>query len=181
MNITYRSINEDELHDEFLKDFERYQEVKNDWAKVNGEFVLKFNAHIENWSEEKKIQKVNKTFKDILESEGILFGAFENEKLIGFAGCGGLKFGSKKQYIQLTELHVSYKHRGWGIGRKLFEYCIEYAEELSVENLYIVASSSEESQIAYKKLGCVYATEIQPTLFEQDPDDIHMEFSLINR
>ncbi len=109
-----------------------------------------------------------------------MIGAFYNEKLIGFAGCGGIKFGSRKQYIQLTELHVSYNHRGWGIGKTLFEYCIEYAEEMSVKKLDIVASSSEERQIAYKKLGCIHAMEVESTLFEQDPDDIHMEFSLIN-
>lgn len=181
MNITYRSISIDELHDGLLKDFDRYQEVKKDWVKVNGEYVLKFNPHIENWSELKKTQKINETFKDILSSKGILIGAFENEKLIGFAGCGGSKFGSRKQYIQLSELHVSYNHRGLGIGRKLFELCLDYAAKMSMEKLYIVASSSEESQIAYRKLGCIHATEVIPALFEQDPEDVHMEFHISNR
>ena len=176
LNITYRKLIEADLHENLLNDFNRYQEVEYDWKKVNGELKLVHNPHIEDWTHAKKVQKINDVFAKVVELNGYLLGAFENEKLIGFAACNPTKYGSRNQYIQLMELHVSLEYRGLGIGRSMFEKCVDYGTEMKAQKLYIVASSSMESQEAYKKLGCVYARELVRELYEQDPDDIHMEF-----
>jgi len=178
LNITYRNIRKKDLNDNLLADFKRYQVVEYDWEKVNSQYELVHNPHIEDWNEAKKSQKVNETFKHIIKSNGLLIGAFENESLIGFAGCDSVKYGSSNHYIHLMELHVSLEHRGLGIGKALFEKCVAYGKELNAEKLYIVASSSKESQAAYKRLGCVHTSEIVQVLYDQDPDDIHMEFKL---
>jgi hypothetical protein len=38
--------------------------------------------------------------------------------------------------------------------------------------------SSEETQAFYRAMGCKYAEEIIPELFEAKPFDVHLEFDL---
>lgn len=161
-----------------LSDFNRYQEVKNDWYPTeSGEYVLKYQPHIEDWDKSYKRNKVNH-FYELLKTGGKLFGAFDDEKLIGFSAIGGELLGSENQYLELTQFHVSYEYRGNQIGKQLFKLCVEGASHSGCQKLYIVASSSEESQKVYRKLGCVYARERIPHLLQQSPTEVHLEYSL---
>lgn len=180
MEIIYREIHLNELDDNILKHFNRYQNVLKDWCYENGEYVLKSSPHIENWDESAKKRKI-KIFYTILQHGGKLFGAFDNNKLIGFSGVDGILVGSRKQYIELSELHVSYEYRGKKIGKELFKRCVESASAYNCKKLYIVASSSEESQKAYYKLGCKYAEELIPELYENSPTDVHMEYIILQQ
>ncbi len=180
MEIIYREIHLNELDDNILKHFNRYQNVLKDWCFENGEYVLKSSPHIENWDESAKKRKI-KTFYTILQHGGKLFGAFDNDKLIGFSGIDGILIGSRKQYIELSELHVSYEYRGKKIGKELFKRCVESASAYNYKKLYIVASSSEESQKAYYKLGCKYTEELIPELYENSPTDVHMEYIILQQ
>ncbi|GHU35635.1 hypothetical protein FACS1894105_04680 [Clostridia bacterium] len=90
---------------------------------------------------------------------GKLFGAYDEKKLIGFSAIDGVLLGCKKQYIELVWLHVSYEYRGNRIGKMLFHLCGKVSANYGCSKIYIAASSSEESQIAYHKLDCVYAKE----------------------
>ncbi|MDF2543204.1 MAG: GCN5-related N-acetyltransferase, partial [Herbinix sp.] len=119
MEIIYREIHVNELDDNMLKNFNRYQNVLKDWCYENGEYVLKSSPHIEIWDESAKKRKI-KTFFTILQHNGKLFGAYDNDKLIGFSGIDGILIGSRNQYIELSELHVSYEYRGKKIGKELF-------------------------------------------------------------
>jgi predicted N-acetyltransferase YhbS len=109
---------------------------------------------------------------------GVLFGAFDDGKMIGFSGIDGILIGSNQQYLELAELHVSYEYRSMGIGKNLFLLCVESALKFECTKLYIVASSSEESQRFYRNMGCVEAEELIPSLLEKSPDDVHMEYVL---
>lgn len=75
-------------------------------------------------------------------------------------------------------MHTAYEYRGKGIGKILFEKAISSARELQAEKLYITASSSLGTQNFYKAMGCIYAEEIVPELFEEEPKDVHMEYTL---
>ena len=111
VEINYREIHLNELADNMLEHFNRYQNILKDWCYENGEYVLKSSPHIENWDESAKKRKI-KTFYTILQHGGKLFGAFDNDELIGFSGIDGILIGSRGQYIELAELHVSYEYRG---------------------------------------------------------------------
>ena len=180
MDIEYKEITIEQLEPNMLKDFNRYQKVQKDWEKKGEELILETNPHIEDWNEEDKTRKVMCVFKTILENGGELFGAFHGGKLIGFSGFDGIFLGSKNQYLQLSELHVSYEYRGRKIGRELFNLCVHAALKHQCKKFYIVASSSEDSQEFYRRTGCIDTEELIPHLFDEDPFDIHMEY-MINR
>ena len=178
LSIEYREIRINELHPNMLQYFNRYQVITKDWVSENDKYILVSNPHIENWNEKKKIKKVGTVFESLIINNGALFGAFDDEKLIGFSGIDGLLMGSEQQYLELVELHVSYEYRGKGIGKNLFKLCVDKAIKYECKKLYIVGSSSEESQKFYHKMGCIEAMELIPHLFDESPSDVHMEYVL---
>ncbi len=176
--ILFKEIKLEELYPDMLSDFNRYQYVNNDWyPDKDGGYYLVHQPHAENWNDVRKREIVNE-MRSALENGGKLFGAYDSEKLIGFCCMDGVLLGSENQYLELTWLHVSYEYRGNKIGKKLFKMCVEAARQYGCSKLYIVASSSEESQKAYHKMGCVYAKEHIPHLYESRPTDVHMEYVL---
>jgi N-acetylglutamate synthase-like GNAT family acetyltransferase len=88
------------------------------------------------------------------------------------------KFGTKKQYIQLENLHVSFNYRHRGIGKKLFELCIEKTKKIGIGKIYISANTSEETQKFYLSIGCKDAMEINRKLAEEEPYDRQMEYEI---
>jgi len=107
-----------------------------------------------------------------------VFGAFEKERLVGFASVENQLFGSRMQYVQLSCIHVSEEWRGKGIGKRLFVIAVEGARRLGAEKLYISAHSSKESQAFYHAMGCIEAIEYNKELAEAEPCDCQLEFIL---
>lgn len=63
-------------------------------------------------------------------------------------------------------------------GKKLFRLACEEAGNSGAKKLYISAYSSEESQAACRKLGCVEAAEINRKIAENELSDIQMKYVL---
>jgi ribosomal protein S18 acetylase RimI-like enzyme len=161
-----------------LERFDRYQEVKRVWRKKGDGYELIDGPFTEDWDGEKKRHVASEVFTEAINSGGCLFGAFDGDKMAGFAGVMGDFKGSGGQYLYLDTLHASREYRRMGIGKKLFSLCAGYAKQKGARKLYISAHPSEESQAFYRSVGCVYAGEIIPELFEKEPYDVHMEFVL---
>lgn len=68
--------------------------------------------------------------------------------------------------------------RGQKVGKRLFALGCEEARALGAGRLYISAHSSEESQAAYRALGCNHAEEIDAALAAAEPCDVQMEYRL---
>ena len=177
-DFKYRQMFLSDITQDMLTHFNRYQYVENDWyPDGHCGYFLVHQPHVENWDNAEKIKIIEK-WRIALNNGGKSFCAYDGNKLVGLSFIDGVKLGFEKQYIELLYFHVSYEYRAKGIGKKLFCLCAEAALELQCKKLYIVASSSEESQKAYHKLGCVYAKELIPHLYEQRPYDVHMEYVL---
>jgi len=177
-NIQYRQLSLDDISPDMLLHFNRFQEVKKSWRKQNGEWVLVDTPFIDNWDESKKRRVGNEDFPDVIRTGGFVFGAFDTNKLIGFAVVPSALIGKNKQYIQLDNMQVSFEYRHKGIGRVLFQLSRDAARTTDAKKLYISAQSSQESQAFYRSMGCVDAEEIIPELFEAEPYDVHMEYLL---
>ena len=177
-NIEYRQLSLNDLAPDMLTHFNRYQKVGKSWQKQNGDWVLVDNPHVGNWDEAKKHKLATDDFPQIINSGGALFCAYDGDKLVGFSGIDGNFIGCGKQYLWLVVIHVSYEYRSKGIGRNLFMMTADAAKKLGGAKLYISANSSQESQAFYRSIGCVDADEIMPDLFEAEPYDVHMEYSL---
>lgn len=176
--IQYRQLNIEDIHPDILSNFSRYQEVKKCWRKQNGEWVLIDNHFVDDWDATKKKELATHCLPGTIECDGTVFGAFDAEKLIGFFAVAGSLIGSRKQYTQLISLQVSCEYRHKGIGKKLFELCVNASKKTDAKKLYISAHSSQESQAFYRAMKCVDTEEIIPELFEAEPYDVHMEFVL---
>jgi N-acetylglutamate synthase-like GNAT family acetyltransferase len=179
MNIQYRQLTIADIKPDMLKYFNRYHEVTKSWRKQNGEWMLVDNAYIENWDENRKTEISTRDLPEIIKNSGFVFGAFDEDKIIGFASIPSTLIGSKKQFLQLEMMLVSLEYRQNGIGRRLFSLCVEAARKTGMKKLYISANSSQETIAFYRAMGCDYADEIITELFEAEPFDVHMEYGLV--
>ncbi len=175
--ITYRQLERAEINLNLFKNFNRYQDVKKCWRKEDGEWVLKEIAFTEHWNL-KEYEYLVKCLQNTIDIGGAVFGVFDNDILVGFASIENELFGSKKEYLQLSSLHISYEKRGMGIGKKLFSLICKKAKEMGAQKLYISAHSSEETQAFYKAVGCVEAVEYNAKLVEEEPCDCQLEYCL---
>lgn len=175
--IDYRLIEIDELKIDIFDGFNRYQDVKKCWRKEENKWVLKDIAFVEEWNTSDYEQLIEGLI-NTLKLGGFIYGGFIGNRLVGFVSIEKKLFGSKNQYIQLSELYVSSEERGLGIGKKLFLMAGDKARALNGKKLYISAHSSEESQKFYAGVGCVEALEYDKRLTELEPCDCQMEFVL---
>ena len=178
--IGYRELEKDEIDIALFACFNRYQDVRRCWRKENGEWILKEIAFTEQWGLD-EYEYLIKCLQNTIKTGGAVFGAFHNNVLVGFASIENQFFGSHKQYLQLSSIHISYENRNMGIGKKLFSLACKKAKELGAQKLYISAHSSQETQIFYKVMGCVEAMEYNTKLVAEEPCDCQLEYSLFNK
>lgn len=176
--ISYRELKEIELDEALFAKFNRYQDVKKCWRKENGEWLLKDIAFTEQW-DSNEYRELIKYLQNTIKTGGAIFGAFDKDVLVGFASLENEFFGSNKEYLQLSSIHISYEYRSYGVGKKLFSLICGQAKELGAQKLYISAHSSQETQAFYKSIGCIEATEYNEKLVAAEPCDCQLEYSLI--
>lgn len=175
--IRIRELHLTDLNHALFRDFNRFQQVKKCWRRENGEWILKDIAFTENW-DAANYQLLVKCLQTTVSSGGTVFGALDQEQLIGFASLENSFTGSQKQYLQLSGIHVSCEYRGRGIGKKLFHRICETAARAGADKLYISAHCAQETQAFYQALGCVDATEISAELAAREPCDRQLECDL---
>ena len=170
VEMLYRPIEYFEIDTNLFSSFVRRQIVGDWWYKVDGQWTVKSDPFIDDWSEADYISLVQ-CLRNTISRGGVVLGAFSDGKLKGFASVEGTLLGSKQQYADLSKLHVSQDKRGVGIGRKLFMEAKEYAKKFGAKKLYISAHSAVETQAFYKAMGCVEALEYNKLYVEKEPYD----------
>lgn len=175
--ITYSKLTNGNFNVNSLDGFIRRQEVKECWRKINSEFVLVVNDYIEDWNIE-KCREIAKTIESGIDDIGFAYGAFCENKVVGYIYLSDHFFGSDNQYIELQLFHISEPFRRKGIGKELFRLACAEAKMMGAKKLYISAHSSKESQNAYRRLGCIDTMEINKEIAENEPFDIQMEYQL---
>ena len=177
MNYQYRRLDKNNFTGHSLDDFVRHQTVTECWRKIDNDWKLVPNAYEESWSQVGCRETAEDMARHInLDQTG--FGAFDGERIIGFATVSHRIFGLTARYVQLVCFQISEEYRRQGIGRKLFSMACEEARRLGADKLYISAHSSKESQAAYRALGCTPAEEVNEGLAAAEPFDVQMEYRL---
>ena len=175
--IDYRSIQVLEINREFFRYFIRRQVVEDCWRRIDGEWVIQKDPFIDEWSE-KDYQLLITCLKNTIETGGIVYGAFQDGMCKGFTSVEAKPFGSRKQYLDLSCIHVSEDLRGNGVGTVLFKMACNWAKGKGAEKLYISAHSAVETQAFYHAKGCVDAEEYNEAHVKQEPFDCQMEYRL---
>ena len=175
--VEYRELSEDELCPEIFHAFVRHQKVVKCWRKERGKWVIRDDPFIDDWGE-REYQYLVKCLKHTVASGGLMYGAFKDGELKGFSSVEAEFFGSKKEYLDLSCIHVSEELRGEGIGKKLFLAAARWAREKGAKKLYISGHSAVETQAFYKALGCVEAKEYNKKHVDLEPYDCQLEFGV---
>ncbi len=175
--MIYRVIVEEEIDRELFSDFRRRQVVTDCWRRVDGEWVIRSDPFIDEWSEEDYRELIS-CLRNTLRTGGIVYGAFEENLLKGFVSVEAEPLGSLGQYLDLSSIHVSEDRRGLGIGNRLFMLACDWAREHGAKKLYISAHSAVETQAFYRSRGCVEAEEYNKEHCEREPYDCQMEYQL---
>ena len=175
-NIIYKELTVEEC--ERIKEINASQYIGKAWREVNGKRQLvEINYQDLDWPNGYKHHYSN--LKKTIINDGVAFGAFERDgKLLGFATINPYFFGKKFNYVLLDQLFISLEHRNKGIGKKLFMLCVDVARKWTADKIYICAGSAEETIAFYFALGCKESLEINEELYESDPRDYQLEFSL---
>ena len=176
-SVVIKDLKIEDCRPKLLETFNRYQEVRRCWRKENCRWILKDNVFTEQWDTSRK-NEIIRNLAVCLNRGGIVFGAFVDAVLVGFASINPRLFGSNNEYVNLEQLHVSFEFRNRKIGRALFKKACKEAIFLGAKKLYISAHSSEETQAFYRGLGCSDALKIDESLFEAEPYDCHLEIFL---
>lgn len=175
--IQYRRIHTDELCLELFSAFIRRQNVTECRRKENGEWVIKDDPFVDDWSERDYLTLVS-CLRNTDMTGGFVYAAFDDDKLKGFVSVESEFFGEEQQYLDLTSIHVSEDMRGQGIGRRLFLAAKEWASEQGAQKLYISAHSAVETQAFYQAMGCVDAQQYCQKHVEAEPFDCQLECKL---
>ncbi len=175
--IIYKELEEKDIDFSLFASFDRMQIVTKCWRRINGEWLIKDVSFVDNWSEEKYEEEVL-YLRNLLSLGGYVIGAFDGDKMKGFASVEATIFGATAKYMDLSNIHVSQELRGQGIGKALFNFATTWAKKQGAEKLYISAHSSIESQAFYKAMGCVEATEYSKKHVEEEPYDCQLEYVL---
>lgn len=175
--LIFREIAANELDVGIFDDFIRHQVVTRCWRKIDGEWVIQDVDFVDDWDAAETADRAD-MLRDAAERGRFVFGAFEGDRLKGFTMVSPDPLGSRGQYRDLVQLHVSEDMRGRGIGRTLFGCAADAARRFGGEKLYISANSSVESQAFYRAMGCVEAEEYDARHAAEEPFDCQMEYKL---
>lgn len=161
-----------------ISEIDPSQMIENVWRKKGGTYQLVTINYYENdWPD--GYEKYRDALKATVKAGGMAIGSFhEDDRLIGFVTLNNQFFGKTANYILLDSMFVSKEYRSLGIGKKLFQQCVDKARELGADKLYLCAASSEDTIAFYHAVGCEPAKEINQQLFDQDHRDIQLEYTL---
>jgi predicted N-acetyltransferase YhbS len=166
------------------------QEVRDLWSIDRAEVVDKIYYHedhglalkpdhhdIRGWPPGER-EHYGPILLDCFDRGGTFYGAFDGETLAGAAVLESSFVGREQYQLQLKFLHVGRRHRQAGLGRTLFETAVARARELGARQLYVSATPSENTVRFYLRLGCRVTDDVDATLFNLEPEDIHLVFDI---
>ena len=175
--IHYRELGADEICRELFAHFIRRQVVTKCRRRENGEWTVKDDPFVDDWTEA-DYHTLTACLKNTVLTGGLVYAAFCNGKLKGFVSVESTLFGGEQNYLDLSSIHVSEDMRGSGIGSALFLAAKQWAKKQGAGKLYISAHSAVESQNFYQKMGCVEAEVYEQKHVEAEPYDCQLECRL---
>lgn len=175
-NIKYRRLTLEEC--EKIKEINASQYIGKAWREINGtRQLIEINYQDPDWPNGYEYHYSN--LKKTILNNGVAMGAFgSTDNLLGFTTINPDFFGEKFKYVLLDQLFISLESRNKGIGKKLFTLCVDVAKEWNADKVYICAGSAEETIAFYFAIGCKESLEINKALYEADPNDYQLEFSI---
>ena len=150
MNYQYKRLDNNNFTGNSLDDFVRHQTVTECWRKIDNDWKLVPNVYEENWPQI-QCREIAEDLVYNINNDQTGFGAFDGERIIGFATVSHRIFGASARYVQLVCFQISEEYRRQGIGRKLFSMACEEARRLGADKLYIW--NTDYKRVTMHRLG----------------------------
>lgn len=148
----------------FLEGFAHDVHIGRKWVREGGGWTLRDADGRRFWSEEKR-RWIARYLREQTQRGGCAFGAYEGERLIGFASADGPVL---RGFANLTMLFVDDRFQGCGVGRALLaavcRVCVGRARRL-----YISAIPSRETIAFYRAMGCA-DVPLMPEFMDSEED-----------
>ncbi len=175
-DIEYRTLLPKEV--DRVEEIDRTEVIDHIYYLRDGKLVLE-DEHWEmrGWPPG-DIEPIKGRLRECMDRGGMGWGAFDGDLLVGIAALDGKWLGSAGKTLQMYFLHVSHCYREMGIGTQLSGLAMERARVMGAETMYISGLPSLNTISFYQGLGADLASEVDPVLFEQEPEDIHMSLGL---
>lgn len=172
--IQYRWMEPDEVAR--VGEIDRAEQVRTGYEYIGGELQqLEVNWDSPTWlaegDGEHTIAAQIRFCRDHLERKGRMYGAFDDEKLVGI---GIIQQEVREGIAQLAYLHVSNGYRRKGIGERITKELTREARRKGAEKIYVSATPSGSAVGFYLSRGFRLVETPLPELFELEPEDIHM-------
>jgi len=117
--------------------------------------------------------------KDLKNGSVILFGAFDEQVLIGLSGIEiDKQYGPEKNMFNLRAMWISKAYRRQGIGKQLLNGVKQEAKNQKIDTLHVSATPVPGTVKFYMHEGCTLLSIPDPELFALEPEDIHMTLRL---
>jgi len=163
---------------EKVRDIDRSEIIEQDYYLKDGQLALQNVFYdIKGW-DPSELEESIKHLYDIYNRNGTLLGTFDGNKMVAISALDSEFIGRKKDQLQLYFHHVDSYYRHCGIGGKLLKEMMERAKKLGAKKLYISATPSKNTIDFYMHMGCRLSSELNPTLYRLEPEDIHLELPL---
>ena len=174
--MIFRELRKEEIGQVWSID--RTEVIDQVYYHENGQLVLKTEHYdMKGWPPGEP-ESYGPRLVDCFDHRGTFYGAFDDGKLVGVAVMESRFIGREGDQLQLKFLHIGRSHRKTGLGRTLFDMAVARARELGARRLYVSATPSRNTVDCYLHLGCHVTDDLDPALFELEPDDIHLEFQI---
>ena len=172
--VQYRDLTAEELCPALFVGFTRRQVVTKCWRRENGQWVIRDDPFIDDWTPA-DYETLTACLKNTIATSGLVHAAFLDGVLKGFVSVEPAIFGVEHRYMDLSSIHVSQELRGRGIGAALFSAARDWARSRGAKKLYISAHSAVETQSFYRAMGCVEAEVPCEKHVEAEPFDCQLE------
>lgn len=177
IEIQYKILTRSELI--HFEDLDRTETIQKIYSHQEEKLILEEEHHdVPDWSPENKQERIQ-DLQAVFDRGATVFGAYAGSKLVGLAVLDHTPVQTGDQRLNLEGLWVSHGYRKRGIGRALFQQAAQEARERGARSLYVSATPSRNTVHFYQNLGCRFADPVDPTLFEKEPEDIHLELDLV--
>jgi len=124
------------------------------------------------------VQHYIDSWKPLVQAGGVLLGAFDGDRLVGFAVYEPPGTSLSEGLANFAVLHVTRTHRGRGVGFALTNEVIRLARAHGAQRLYVSATPTRTTVDFYLKQGFEPLAMPNERMFALEPDDIHMERKL---
>ncbi|SFT09638.1 GNAT family N-acetyltransferase [Paenibacillus sp. BC26] len=157
-----------------IRDIDRSETINLVYTCRDGVLnAIKSEHECPNWGEDDYAAILSR-FEYELQNGGTAFGAYDQNKLVGFGVLAHQFRGQANNQLQVDLMYVTRNYRRQGIGRRILEELSNEAIIRGAEYLYISSTETESAVKFYSSCGSMNTLEVDKELFEKEPHDIHM-------